>query len=164
MTQKFNRLKRLPGLSLIEVVVSLAVLGLLAVALLSTTLITQKGARVAKADTQAAKLVQEYVEQIRIYRDRVHFKAIDNKSCLIIISSDSNPDNWSLQECSDLRGEEKPLDNVVFYRHLSVEAADAKQKRIRVTVTWTDSSGTQSRESVTYLVCDINRGSPCPTP
>ena len=153
MTQKFNRLKILPGLSLIEVMVSLAVLGLLAVALISTTLITQKGARAAKADTQAAKLVQEYSEQIRIFRDRKGFSSLvntpANQSTCINSTNFSNPESWILTTAGC--PEQNVVDNVTFTRQLNIAPIDDHKKQVTIAVTWVDSGGTQTRSHVLIL-------------
>ena len=156
MTQKFNRLKILPGLSLIEVMVSLAVLGLLAVALISTTLITQKGARAAKADAQATKLIQEYSEEIRIFRDRKGFSSLANtnttQATCINSSNFSNPESWVLTTAGC--PEQKTLDKVTFTRELSIadtQPLNVKRKQVTIKVTWNDSGGTQKREHVLIL-------------
>jgi type II secretory pathway pseudopilin PulG len=57
------------GQSMIEVVVGLGIATLLSVALISTTVYTQKLSRSAKNRTQATKLVQQAVEQLRGFRD-----------------------------------------------------------------------------------------------
>lgn len=162
MTQKFNKLKVFPGLSLIEVVVSLAILGFLAVALISTTLISQKGARVAKADAQAAKLVQEYTEQIRIFRDRKGFSSLvdtpANQVTCINSTNFSNPESWTLTTAGC--PEQNVVDNVTFTRKLNIAPIDVHRKQITVTVTWVDSSGTQKREHVSILSDCIQNNCP----
>lgn len=54
---------------MIEVVVGLGIATLLAVALISTTIYTEKLSRAAKNRTQASKLVQQSIEQLRSFRD-----------------------------------------------------------------------------------------------
>src|SRR3990172_11075319 len=66
------------GQSLIEVVVSVGVAVLLAVSLITTSLITQKSSRSARNNSQATKLVQQTLEQLRVYRDRYGFAALPN--------------------------------------------------------------------------------------
>src|SRR3989344_6372827 len=88
------------GQSLIEVVVSLGVIVVLAVSLISTSLITQKTARTAKNNNAATKLTQESIEKIRVFRDRKGFDVLTSDPCLMLNSSDVDPVNWSLSSCS----------------------------------------------------------------
>ena len=66
------------GQSLVEVVVSVGIAVMLAISLITTSLITQKSSRAARNNSQATKLVQQTLEQLRVYRDRYGFAALPN--------------------------------------------------------------------------------------
>src|SRR3990167_1312201 len=140
------------GQSLIEVVIAMAVIVGLAVALVTTTLVVQKASRTAKNNTQATKLVQQNIEQVRIFRDRnpLGFAAFSTSGCVILDTSDSDPSKWTLGSDDCPSGKKIPLSNVDFYRKISVgidpddpSNSNPTKRLITVTVTWTDSGGTQ---------------------
>lgn len=58
------------GQSLVEVLVAIGIATLLGVALLSTAVLTQKASRSAQNTANATKLVQEMLEELRIFRDQ----------------------------------------------------------------------------------------------
>ncbi len=146
------KLKFKIGLSLIEVVIALAVVVTLAVSLIATSLITQKSSVTARNNSQATKLVQQNIEQVRILRDRRGFNylaTITDSSCYTLNTSIADPVNWTLDSCST--GEAITFNNVVFTRKIALATIAANKKSITVTVTWTDSGGTQTVNNVTYL-------------
>src|SRR3989344_6045766 len=87
---------RKSGQSLIEVVVSAVISVILAIALISTSLIVQKTARAAKNNTQATKLAQETIEQLRVMRDRKDFAAIASGDCQGLNAQADDPSSWNM--------------------------------------------------------------------
>lgn len=148
------------GQSLIEVIIGVGVAVMLAISLITTSLITQRTARSARNNTQATKLAQEYIEQIRVFRDRKGFSALSDGDCLIIVkgSTPEIPDTWSLSNtnCQPLPGEDKDgekitLNGVKFYKSVKIvpEAGSPTIKRtITVTIRWNETSGENSGEKV----------------
>ena len=134
------------GQSLIEVLVSITIVVMLAVSLITTTLITQKTSRSARDNTVAAKLAQEYIEQARVIRDNKGFSAISD-GCYVINGSD--PNTWQLVSC--VPGDKPVLNNVTFTRKIDVSGRNDKSKQVKVTVNWTDSSGTRTVTNTTIL-------------
>ncbi len=97
----FKLLKFENGQSLIEVLVAFAISVLIGMALITAGLATQKSSRSAKNETQATKLAQEYLEQIRVIRDIKGFSAIPGPgSCNTIDSSNTDPSGWSVSSTS----------------------------------------------------------------
>ena len=138
------------GQSLIEVVVSLGVIVVLAVSLISTSLITQKTARTAKNNNAATKLTQESIEKIRVFRDRQGFDVLTGGSCLVLNSSDVDPANWILVSgCST--GELVSLNNTNFERKIKIENSSSNTKLVTVTVTWNEPGGVQTVKNQTFL-------------
>ena len=143
--------------SLIEVVIAMAVIVGLAVALVTTTLVVQRASRTAKNTSQATKLVQQNIEQVRILRDRQGFASLANNDCWVLTNTaDINPNNWKLANNSSDPSVDCPesvlLNQVVFDRSLKIEiGANSDQKKVTVTVSWTDSGGTQSVINQTIL-------------
>ncbi len=142
------------GQSLIEVVVSSGIAVLLAIALITTGLITQKSARIAKNNTRATKLAQETLEQIRVFRDRRGFSALPVGNCYILQitpGSASDPANWNLTSCNypEIVG----LEGGNFTRKMSIQIPnnDANNKLVTVTVSWTESGEDKKVSSQTIL-------------
>jgi len=141
--------------SLIEVVVAMAVITGLAIALVTMSLFSQKTAREATNTTQASKLAQENIEQVRIFRDRQGYSAFSSVSdgCHTLGTSNPDPSTWSFSpsfDCLTGTGETKTLDKTDFYRKIKIESVSAT-KKVTVTVSWTDSSGTQKVTNTTLL-------------
>lgn len=151
------------GQSLMEVVVAMALVIAAAIALVATSIFTQKTSRSANAQTQATKLVEENIEQIRVLRDRKGYGAIDfNLSCMVLlpIPSGSNIDSWRLSPCSSsttpptTNGEViAPSSNNLtsFIRRVSVLNSGPDKKEVKVSVFWEESGGTKSVSSVTFF-------------
>src|SRR3990167_1239091 len=141
------------GQSLLEVVVAIAIAAILAVSIVSTTLIAQKSAKSAENKTGATKLAQEAIEQNRIFRDRQGFDKLINGDCYNLGSAQNpNPLDWKLLpnycQGSVIQGEPIKLENTSFYRKISIEndpidLSDDSRKLITVTVGWEDSGGEQ---------------------
>lgn len=143
------------GQSMIEVIISVGVAVILAVSLITTSLVTQRSARSARNNAQATKLVQQNLEQVRIFRDRQGFDSLpQDASCYTLGTVDQDPQNWQFYTtwCStDPQGEVITLDNTAFFRKIAVSSSGADKKLIAVTVSWTESGGTQSVVSQTIL-------------
>jgi|SRR3989338_1164753 len=126
------------GQSLIEVVISIAIAAILAISLITTTLITQKTSQSAKNNTEATKLAQEWVEQLRVFRDRHDFADLDTNACRLDTSK-PKPDEWALG------GQVCPVDvvlgTVTFHRLLIIEDLDPNKKLVTILVTWEESGG-----------------------
>lgn len=144
------------GQSLIEVVVAMAVIVGLAVALVTTTLVVQKASRTSKNNSQATKLVQQNIEQVRIFRDRKGFDALSIGSCWFLDTSQNDPKDWSLKNAPGDCPHPILQTNVTFNRSIEISCPPApgdcsSQKTIKVIVTWTDSGGIQSVSNQTIL-------------
>lgn len=150
--------KTLSGQSMIEVVVGLAVATLLAVALISTTLYTQKLSRSAKNNTQASKLAQQAIEQVRVVRDRQGFAALTNNapgSCYRVDTVDpNNPSTWVLTASGcpyavplAVTGE------TAFTRTIVITDGNfpANEKKVTVTVSWTEGATPMTVTNITFL-------------
>lgn len=150
------------GQSLVEVVIALGVVVILAVSLVSASLIVQRSARNAKNNTQATKLVQQTIEQLRVLRDRRGFSIIDSNGTYYCIKNTSlTPDNWQLEPVAG-NCPVVTLDKINFSPMFTIEnGANVKQKKITVTVSWTDSSGTQKVSNVTNLSDCVTSSATC---
>lgn len=176
-TQKPNNLEA--GQSMIEVVVGLSVATLLAVALITATIYTQKLSRSAKNGTQATKIAQEAIEQMRVIRDRKGYSYISTRHDSAdfgskILTVDPDPANWVLTAAAACPAEtiQYASTEPVFSRCITVQDGNNdNQKKITVTVTWTEAavegSGARQVVNTTFLskACDIQIGAgptPCP--
>ncbi len=147
------------GQSLLEVVISVAIAAILAVALVTVTLVTQRTSESAKNNTEAAKLVQEGIEQIRVFRDRNGYDALVNGDCYSVATEQVGENiEWNLltAEClANPDGALIRLDNTAFYRKISIQdgagGPGSGTKLITVNVTWEDQKGKQLVKSETVL-------------
>lgn len=160
---------------MIEVVIGIAVVVVLAISLITTTLITQKTATSAKNNSQATKLAQKTSEEIRIYRDRVGFNSTKFSSlngCYKLVVTNSDPSLWDFprvgDDCTTVTGDEILLDNVKFDRKIQIVDKSSTEKETTVTITWTESAGVQSvvHKSLITSWCsgEIVAGGPCSAP
>jgi len=141
----------IPGQTMIEVVIAVGIVVVLSVALITTSLVTQKTARSARNTTQATKLAQEYIEQIRVFRDRRGFESVPTGDCYKIISP-SDIELWEVKDCLNFGIDEVTLDTTKFTRSLDIESIVANKKlKITVTVMWEESGGTQVIEHTTFI-------------
>ncbi|MBI2012762.1 type II secretion system protein, partial [Candidatus Curtissbacteria bacterium] len=133
--------------SLVEVIVSLGVVVILAVSLVTTGLITQRASRAARNNTQATKLAEQNIEQIRIYRDRFGFSSIATKAdgCWVLDAPTNDPKDWVVTNsyCA-AGGKVITLGTTAFTRKMTLTTVSANRKQITVTVSWSDSGGTQT--------------------
>lgn len=148
------------GQSLVEVVVALAVVVVLAISLVTASLLTQRTSRSATSNTQATKLVEENIEQIRVFRDRKGFSALNNGGCWVLVTTNPDPSNWTLSNSSC--PEPKILGGITFNRSMSIAGgANANQKVVIVIVTWTDSTGQQTVSNTTVLSNCVSTTTSC---
>lgn len=154
------------GQSMIEVVVGIGVATLLSVALISTTLYTQKLSRSAKNNTQATKLAQESIEKVRIFRDRKlnGFTALPSSGCATLDSTNADPGVWTLPTflpCPPpLTAGVTPsgvqpviLDQVTFIRWLQFGSPtdSVDRKSVTVYVGWQEATSWQLVTNTTFL-------------
>lgn len=152
------------GQSMIEVVVGIGVATLLSVALISTSIYTQKLSRSAKNNTQATKLAQESIEKVRIFRDRKlnGFTSLPASGCATLDSTNADPGLWSLSTitCPSLplaSGTTPPgvqtvvLDQVTFIRWLQFANPTPSKKTVVVNVAWQEATSWQLVTNTTFL-------------
>ncbi len=161
-----NAIKFKSGQSMIEVVVGIGVVTLLSLALISTTIYTQKLSRAAKNNTQATKLAQESIEKMRIFRDRKinGFAALPSSGCATLDSSNANPAVWLLTTIVScpvfpltsgtipVGVQSVTLDQVTFIRWLQFSIdPSGNRKTVIVNVGWQDASSWQTVTNTTFL-------------
>jgi len=139
------------GQSLIEVVISIALAAILAISLISTTLITQKTSQSARNNTEATKLALELTEQLRILRDRQGYDSIKAEDLILMTPGDCRLDSSSslISEWDSLNtgcgNDDVVLGTTIFDRSYSVveisAAPDPERKLITVTISWDESGG-----------------------
>ncbi|GEM_PF-6197806 len=145
------------GQSLIEVIIGVGVAIMLAISLIMTSLVTQRTARAARNNTQATKLGQEYMEEVRVFRDRRGFDLLPNtNTCQRLIITGPDPaTSWNFADCEigSPDGDcTTVLNNVVFCR--SIEVSDTiplVKKLITVRVKWDEPSGAKEVKTETFL-------------
>lgn len=143
------------GQSLVEVIVSVGIAVVLAIALISAGLITNKTAGSARNNTQATKLAEQYIEQVRVYRDRRGISTLLSKGngVFCIDSSNADPSLWDLVTAGC--PQTVTLGGVNFSRSITIAETSPSdpthKKLISATVTWGESGGTQSVTSQTIL-------------
>jgi type II secretory pathway pseudopilin PulG len=137
----------LSGQSLIEVIVSVSIAVIVAIALISMSIITGRAARAAKNNTQATKLAEEYIEQIRAYRDRNGFSVVSANVTDYHMDVLQPEASWLQSGVENIT-----IDNTVFTRKLSIsDGGNADKKKVTVTVNWTAQGGVQAVANETYL-------------
>lgn len=123
------------GLSLLEVIISLAVSIILISGFVSAVTIAIRNSQFAKNQTLATKLTQEAMEKIRSYRDQ---------------------NNWAIfiVNCNSLSSMGISAPTSSFVRTvacLDTSPADLNKKKIIVNVSWTDPTGTHQSEISSYF-------------
>ena len=144
------------GQTMIEVVVGIGVVVILAISLVTTSLITQKTARSARNSTQATKLAQQIVEELRVFRDRKGFIALGSGTYSCIKSADSDPKNWSLVLVSNqLDCSSTPISDTLFTAEIKIiddqSTNPVIKKKVEVVVSWPESGGMQQVKHQTFL-------------
>ena len=148
-----NRQKFLSGQSLVEVVVSVGIAVMLAISLITTSLITQKSSRSARNNSQATKLVQQTLEQLRVFRDRKGFDSLPDTpttAWYCLNTTNSDPTAWILDtSCSTTQT--ITLANMNFTRKIEFIDNGSQKKLITITVSWDESGQTRLIKSQTFL-------------
>lgn len=166
------------GQSLIEVLVAFTVSIIVGIALVSAGLATQRSSISARNKSQATKLAQEYLEQVRLIRDvkgyNTLFPAGFTNACYSVnTASGTDPSSWSLAyvaaTCTSTQGESFPLNSTNFYRKVTIsDVAGGLAKKVVVDVSWTEGTNARSVSEETTLSkwCDNTvagaNASPCP--
>src|SRR3989344_5718486 len=130
------------GQSLIEVVISIAIAAILAISLITTTLVTQRTSQSAKNNTEATKLAQEGIERIRVFRDRYGYDLLLNQDCWTLDFTDINSLQFYDTSCPN--GELiQPYNEASFYRTYKIGDAPSSTdvKLVTVTIKWDESGG-----------------------
>ena len=144
------------GQSLVEVVVSIGVAVILAISLITTSLITQKSSRSARNNSQATKLVQQTLEQIRVFRDRAGFSTLPNAPATIVcadlnIADANDPSTWAFVTPAPACPYFETVPGTIFSRQIEFLNDGAEKRLITVTVSWDESGQTRSVKSQTFL-------------
>ena len=138
---------RLKGQSLVEVVVAFGVVIVIVTALLSSTLVSIKAARIGKMRTQAIKYAQEGIELARSLRDT-------NEWTIFQAYAGGVPEGYTLTYCVD-----RMLSWPVSSGACSVPNIDTIYTR-NVTLTWDDINAQMAvKSSVTWLEGSITKTS-----
>lgn len=149
---KFKFAVKSRGQTMIEVVVAVGVAVMLCVSLITTSLVTQRTARSARNNTQATNLAQEYVEKLRIMRDRLGFDTLypmisDTSLNCMTINDSGDASTWTLVSCTD-PGSSTILDSkTTFWRKIDFTNKTINKINFDVYVVWDDSSGRQTVRS-----------------
>jgi len=165
---------------MIEVVVGLGIATLLAVALISTTIYTEKLSRAAKNRTQASKLVQQAVEQLRGFRDSQTggFSLLAPTGLGCYYDTNNDPTAWTFSGAVTPCGAVSPpcsspttaiipttpspgseqiqpsgsaSSDVIFSRWVQFTCITTNQKTFTVFVAWQGSSGVEYVSSASSL-------------
>lgn len=133
------------GFGLVEVMVSIALMTSVVVALQYLSQAAFRNWQNATNKTIAYNLIQQEIEKIHNLRDK-------NANNLAVAGT-----TWDSGIVSKDRTPLPPIDNKIFNETITVEnvtvgvpAANTK-KKITVKIDWTDSSGSKSLQSITYL-------------
>ncbi len=160
---------------MIEVVVGLGIATILAVALISTTVYTQKLSRSAKNRAQATKLAQQAVEQLRSFRDSQAGGFANLPATVGCYYDTSNTDflvwvfSSAVLPCADppiitpspvetiAPSPGSASADVTFSRWVRFSNITASKKEFTVYVAWTGSSGLE------YVKNSSSLSAPCTT-
>ena len=151
-----NRPKFLSGQSLVEVVVSVGIAVMLAISLITTSLITQKSARSARNNSQATKLVQQTLEQLRVFRDRAGFSGLPSAPTTTVcadfnIVDANNPSTWAFVTPVPACPYFETIPDTIFSRQIEFLNQGNEKRLITVTVRWDESGQTRTVKSQTFL-------------
>ena len=127
-----------PGQSLIEIIIAFGVLVVLAISLINASLLIQRSTRAAKNNTQATRLAQQSIEQIRVFRDRQGYGNVRSSptNCYFIDTSAPDPLSWiQVRSVNPVCGESITLNNTDFIRNLTITDIGGNRKSVVVTVT-----------------------------
>lgn len=155
------------GQSLIEVLVAFAVSVLIGVALITASLAAQKTALGARNQSQATKLLQEYVEQTRAIRDANGYGGSGlqvpgvSPSCYTLSTPDlTNPAGWSMSSFAcpasattlSASANQVPITNgATFYRWITITTIDSLKEKVAVDVSWAEGGNVRNVHSETIF-------------
>lgn len=186
---KHPRLRR--GQSLIEVMIAFTVSVVIGIALVNAGLATQRASISARNNSQATKLAQEYLEDIRLIRDVAGYSAFDSPTdprfqlsgfvdtCWRInTNSSTDPSAWrftsisrNLAVCNPntpyANDEKVTLNNTVFSRRLVVHIVTTNlSRKFTAKVVWNEGTNIRSVNEETTLTqwCGgaVTAGAACP--
>lgn len=158
-------MKNSKGSTLLEVLVSLALVLFVVTALTITTINGLKNSQLSQNQLQATKYAQEGVEQIKQARER---------NCKIFVTGESDPYVWygpgqsiwnrslgatdfklnvSGTECNlnQVNSEETIVSKFSRKITLQDDGSNSDRKKVTVKVSWTDFSGAHKSELITIL-------------
>jgi type II secretory pathway pseudopilin PulG len=156
--------KKQIGQTLLEIVVILAVLGLVLGGLITLLLNGSKNSQFSKNQAQATKLGQEALDSVRIMKNREDCQVIASGTSYYWINS--TPLVWdnsamiinkiysvSLQPTCRLQEISTPLATDNFKRSIKLEADGVSLNRLKVIsiISWTDVSGSHESNLFTIL-------------
>lgn len=153
--------KKQKGQSLIEVLVVLAITSIMLVALIMIILASLKNAQFAQNQTQATKLAQNTIDQIRILRDNNKNGTLDtacfvelwNTSTHYCTTADCYYRLTTLGDYLENKGTTSFKDSLGggFSRQIKISQPIGTNIKLTVEVFWTDSSGEHSSNLETVL-------------
>jgi prepilin-type N-terminal cleavage/methylation domain-containing protein len=127
------------GFSLVEIILSLAILALLTVALIGNFIYSQESAVVAGAKSRAAFLAEEGLEATRNIRDAAFTNLVDGNYGLATSSN-----QWVFFGTQDVTG--------IYTRQIQISTPSANRKQIISQVTWQQTpQRTGTISLITYL-------------
>ena len=163
--QKYSR-----GISIIEILVAIAIIGVAVSALISFATFSLRTASLLKQTTQASFLVQEGLEALKNYRDNTAWNdddpqdeydglgVVPTETSLRFALSGDVPSRWQFLSGTEVLG--------IFTRDIVIEfverdlqddivesggVLDFGTKKATVTVSWEERGGTRELEVVTYI-------------
>lgn len=164
-SQKYSK-----GISIIELLVAIVIIGVAVSALISFATFSLRTASLLKQTTQASFFVQEGLEALKNYRDNTGWNdddPLNNYDGLGVVPtgaslrfelSGDTPQRWQLLSGTETLGiftrdivlepvERDTQDNIV----VSGGTLDLGTKKVTVTVFWEERGGTRELEVITYL-------------
>ena len=164
-SQKYSK-----GISIIELLVAIVIIGVAVSALISFATFSLRTASLLKQTTQASFFVQEGLEALKNYRDNTGWNdddPLNNYDGLGVVPtgaslrfelSGDTPARWQLLSGTETLGiftrdivlepvERDTQDNIV----VSGGTLDLGTKKVTVTVFWEERGGTRELEVITYL-------------
>ncbi len=133
------------GLSLIEVVIGVGLMGVIMVALVSAVSVSLRNSQVSQNRSRATKYMTEGIEAVRSIRDR-------DKSVFFALSTAAyylNYDTSGLQPIWKLQTSPKTTPALGFTRTIQLERLSATEMRVTVTIGWQQGSAPYSTKSTT---------------
>lgn len=161
------------GQNLLELIVVIAVTIIVVTALVFATLSSLRNAQFAQNQSQATKLAQEWIETIKIYRDKDEpivmletqqtwneflessISNLGDTYCYFIIKNNqlqfANACIGQLENVSLFGTNSETTEDGIFERYILVSNNGVNQKRFTVVARWKDFSGTHESKLTTIL-------------